>query len=134
MTRAVAVFVSPHAMGLIWHSMAVHLTRVTASRRAYATQSEVERACGSCLAGAGLHKQVVVGKGKNQQIGYLCAWPTEEERAAIPVFTDSGEDAYWDEDNPQNSTKVAGTGLTIEVTDQTENGPIDIEVDSDIDP
>jgi immune inhibitor A len=77
----------------------------------------------------GLHKQVVVGNGQNQTIDYLCAWPTEEEREAIPVFTDSGEDAYWDDSNPQNSSKVAGTGLTIEVTGQTENGPIAVEVD-----
>ena len=38
---------------------------------------------------AGLHKQVVVGKGKTQSVGYLCAWPTEAQRAAIPVFTDT---------------------------------------------
>ena len=83
---------------------------------------------------AGLHKQVVEGKGQSQTIGYLCAWPSEDEREAIPLFTDSGEDAYWDSTNPQNSTKVAGTGLTIEVTDQTENGPIDIDVDYDVEP
>jgi immune inhibitor A len=83
---------------------------------------------------AGLHKQVVEGKGQSQTIGYLCAWPSEDERDAIPLFTDSGEDAYWDSTNPQNSTKVAGTGLTIEVTDQTENGPIDIDVDYDVEP
>ncbi|HEU5203779.1 MAG TPA: immune inhibitor A domain-containing protein [Candidatus Limnocylindrales bacterium] len=83
---------------------------------------------------AGLHKQVVEGKGNSQTIGYLCAWPSEDERDAIPLFTDSGEDAYWDSTNPQNSTKVAGTGLTIEVTGQTESGPIDIEVDYDVGP
>ncbi len=78
---------------------------------------------------AGLHKQIVVGKGQSQAIGYLCAWPTAQERAAIPSFVDSGENAYWDSTNPQNSTKVAGTGLTIEVTSQTTAGPLTIEVD-----
>ena len=85
---------------------------------------------------AGLHKQVVVGKGQSQEIGYLCAWPTAEEREAIPVFTDTvgEEDTYWDATNPQNSTMVAGTGLTIEVTSQTTNGPVEIEVDYDVEP
>lgn len=78
---------------------------------------------------AGLHKQVIVGKGPNQHLEYLCAWPSADDRAAIPVFEDSGEDAYWTADNPQNSVKLAGTGLTIEVTNQTTNGPIVVDVD-----
>ena len=78
---------------------------------------------------AGLHKQIVIGKNKTATLGYLCAWPTAEEREAIPVFADSGEDAYWDATNPQNSVKTAGTGLTIEVTSQTTLGPIVIDVD-----
>ncbi len=78
---------------------------------------------------AGLHKQVVVGHGPSQAIEYRCAWPSAAQRAAIPMFVDSGENAYWDSTNPQNSTKVAGTGLTIEVTSQTTSGPLVIEVD-----
>jgi immune inhibitor A len=50
------------------------------------------------------------------------------------VFTDSGENAYWDSTNPQNSTKVAGTGLVIEVTRQTTNGTIANDVDYDVAP
>jgi immune inhibitor A len=81
---------------------------------------------------AGLHKQVIVGKGPNQSIDYLCAWPTAAERAAKPTFLDSGVNAYWDSTNPQNSTKTAGTGLSIEVTSQTTAGPLTIEVDYDV--
>ena len=75
---------------------------------------------------AGLHKQVVVGKGKSQAIEYLCAWPSN--LAAIPAFDDTNVDGYWDSTNPQNSTKVAGVGVKIQVTNQTTNGPITVNV------
>lgn len=77
---------------------------------------------------AGLHKQVVVGHGPSQTIDYLCAWPSADERAAIPLFEDDDENAYWDSTNPQNSTKTAVSGLTIEVTSQTTGGSIGIDV------
>jgi immune inhibitor A len=79
---------------------------------------------------AGLHTQVVVGKGKAQSIGYLCAWPTDAQRAAIPAFVDSGVDAYWDSTNPQNSTKTAGYGTTITVTGQNTGGTLSVSVDN----
>jgi immune inhibitor A len=79
---------------------------------------------------AGLHTQVVVGKGKSQSIGYLCAWPSAGERAAIPVFNDSNVDTYWDATNPQNSTKVAGYGTEITVTGQTTGGSLSLTVDN----
>jgi immune inhibitor A len=78
---------------------------------------------------AGLHKQIVVGNGPSQTIDYLCAWPTPTERDAIPIFDDTNVDAYWVSSNPQNSTKVAGAGVTIEVEDQTTAGPLTIRVD-----
>jgi immune inhibitor A len=79
---------------------------------------------------AGLHTQVVVGKGKAQSVGTLCAWPTAEQRAAVPVFNDSNVDAYWDATNPQNSTKVAGFGTTITVTGQNTGGTLSVTVDN----
>jgi immune inhibitor A len=79
---------------------------------------------------AGLHKQVVVGKGNKQSVGYLCAWPTEAQRAAKPTFNDSGVDAYWDATNPQNSTKTAGYGTQMTVTGQTTGGTLSVTVDN----
>jgi immune inhibitor A len=81
---------------------------------------------GGTLPCPGLHKQVVVGHGPSQSIDYLCAWPTA--LAAIPTFSDSGVDAYWDATNPQNSTKTAGSGVTITVTGQTTGGTMTISV------
>ncbi|HET6745341.1 MAG TPA: immune inhibitor A domain-containing protein [Candidatus Limnocylindria bacterium] len=75
---------------------------------------------------AGLHKQVVVGKGPNQSIEYLCAWPTS--LAAIPQFTDSSPTAYWDASNPQNSTMTADSDVTILVTTQNAGGTMTIHV------
>ena len=72
----------------------------------------------------------MVAKGKAQSVGYLCAWPTEAQRAAIPVFNDSGVDAYWDATNPQNSTKTAGYGTRITVTGQTTGGALSLTVDN----
>ena len=79
---------------------------------------------------SGLHTQVVVGKGKAQSIGYLCAWPTPGQRAAIPVFNDSDVNAYWDATNPQNSTKTADYGTRITVTGQNPGGTLSLTVDN----
>jgi immune inhibitor A len=76
----------------------------------------------------GLHKQVVVGHGPSQSIDYLCAWPTLDERAAISAFDDTDVNEYWDSTNPQNSTKVAGKGVRIEVTGQTTGGTLNLSV------
>ncbi len=85
---------------------------------------------GNDLPCAGLHKQVIVGKGKSQSIDYLCAWPSPEQRAAIATFHDNGENAYWDATNPQNSTKTANSGVMITVTAQSAGGTMTIEVDN----
>ncbi|MEO8510019.1 MAG: immune inhibitor A domain-containing protein [Chloroflexota bacterium] len=81
---------------------------------------------GDALPCAGLHKQVVVGKGQSQSIEYQCAWPTT--LSPIPTFSDSSVNAYWDATNPQNSTKTAGSGVTITVTGQTTGGAMTISV------
>ena len=75
----------------------------------------------------GLHKQVIVGKGPNQQlpIGALGRTTTLE---AIDTFLDDDVNAYWDSTNPQNSTKTTGFGVEIEVTDHNTNGPLTVNV------
>jgi immune inhibitor A len=83
---------------------------------------------GGTLPCAGLHKQYVAGKGQSQTIAYYCAWPSAEQRAAIATFSDSAEDAYWISTNPSNSVKLAASGLELEVTSQTSNGPIDLTI------
>jgi immune inhibitor A len=83
---------------------------------------------GATLPCAGIHKQVVEGKGKAQTVAYMCAWPSAAVRAAMPQFTDSGENAYWDSTNPSNSSKTAGSGVTILVTSQSEGGAMTVTV------
>ena len=63
-----------------------------------------------------LHKQVLVGKGKNQTVQTVAACAPAS--AAIPTFDDSDPDAYYDASNPWGSTKVAGAGVTATVTGQ----------------
>jgi immune inhibitor A len=81
----------------------------------------------------GLHKQVVVGNGPSQSIAYRCAWPNGV-LAAIATFDDSNVNQYWDATNPQNSTKVAGYGTEITVTDHVDGGALTITVDNIPDP
>lgn len=94
--------------------------------QAVADGPTIDPETGDALPCAGLHKQVVVGKGKNQSLEYRCAWPAA--LSPIPAFSDSGVDAYWDATNPQNSTKTAGSGVTITVTGQTTGGTMTISV------
>jgi immune inhibitor A len=100
----------------------------TFGRQAVPAGPTLDPETGNALPCEGLHKQVIVGKGPNQTIEYLCAWPTAAQRAAIPTFNDSGENAYWDATNPQNSTKTAASGVTIEVTEQNLGGTLTIHV------
>jgi hypothetical protein len=48
----------------------------------------------------------------------------------MPMFDDDGVDAYWDSTNPQNSTKTANSGVTIEVTEQSSGGSMTISVNN----
>jgi immune inhibitor A len=90
----------------------------------------VDPETGDALPCAGLHKQVLTGHGPSQAIEYLCAWPLAADRAAMPMFDDDGVDAYWDSTNPQNSTKTANSGVTIEVTEQSSGGSMTISVNN----
>ena len=76
-------------------------------------------------------QQVVVGQGEGTVDRDALAWPTVSiQRDAIPAFVDSGVDAYWDATNPQNSTKVAGYGTKITVTEQNTGGTLSLTVDN----
>jgi M6 family metalloprotease-like protein len=48
---------------------------------------------------------------------------TVPKQAAIPVFDDADPLKYWNEANPQNSVKVAGAGVRLEVKTQI-TGPL----------
>ena len=73
-----------------------------------------------------LHKEVIVGKGKNQAIELVSA--DAPSNPGIPTFDDSVEDAYWSSANPLNSVLVAGHGVTITVTDQNTGGTMSVTV------
>ena len=62
-----------------------------------------------------LHKQVADKKAPN---GYRTLEACAPSVAGVPVFDDSDPTAYWNPANPQNSVKVAGEGVTAEVTGQ----------------
>jgi immune inhibitor A len=64
-----------------------------------------------------LHKEVLVGKGKNQTVQELAA--CAPANAGIPTFDDSDPLRYWSSANPQNSVKVAGVGVKATVTGGT---------------
>ena len=73
-----------------------------------------------------LHKEVVVGNGKNATIQTLEA--AAPSNPGIPTFNDSVVDGYWSADNPLGSTKVAGHGVAVTVTSQNAGGTMTIEV------
>lgn len=94
--------------------------------QAVADGPTIDPETGDALPCGGLHKQVTVGKGKRQSIGFLCAWPTD--LAAIATFNDDAVDVHWDATNPQNSSRTAASGVTITVTSQTTGGTMTISV------
>ena len=61
-----------------------------------------------------LHKEVLVGNGKNQAVQSVAA--CAPARAQQPTFDDSDPLRYWSSADPQNSVKVAGRGVTATVT------------------
>lgn len=58
-----------------------------------------------------LHKQVALKKG-----GYTTLAACQASLPGVATFDDTSPDAYWDATNPQNSTKVAGVGVTATIT------------------
>ena len=63
-----------------------------------------------------LHKEVVVGNGKDQRVETVEACPAAEDRLALPTFDDTNPLAYFSELNEQNSVMVAGHGVRATVT------------------
>ena len=72
-----------------------------------------------------LHKEVLVGKGKNQTMESVAAVAPIDE---IATFTDAVTDAYFHASNPLGGVKVAGVGVTATVTSQNTGGTMTIEV------
>jgi immune inhibitor A len=76
--------------------------------------------------GVTLHKEVLVGSGKNQTVELVGA--PAPSNPGIATFNDADPEAYYSEDNPLSSTLVAGHGVAVTVTGQTTGGPLTINV------
>ncbi|GAA1915329.1 immune inhibitor A domain-containing protein [Nocardioides marmoribigeumensis] len=72
-----------------------------------------------------LHREVLVGKGKNQtvQTQQACGPTGRQQRS----FNDSDPNRYWSSSNPLNSTKVAGAGVVATVLSE-DDGFLTVEV------
>jgi immune inhibitor A len=75
-----------------------------------------------------LHKEVVVGTGKNATVQTLTA--SAPSNAGIPTFSDSVVDRYFSSANPLSSAYVAGHGVTMTVTSQVTNGALTVTVNN----
>ncbi|RCW43205.1 immune inhibitor A [Halopolyspora algeriensis] len=65
------------------------------------------------------HKEVIQGNGSNEHVATLEA--KAPSKPGIRTFDGSNVNRYWNPDNPQNSTKVAGHGVTVTVTGKSGN-------------
>ena len=72
-----------------------------------------------------LHKEVMVGKGKNEAPQQVAACAPERKQQA--TFDDSNPLAYWSAADPQNSVKVAGAGVKATVTGGS-NGFLTVDI------
>jgi len=72
-----------------------------------------------------LHKEVLVGKGKNQTVQSVAATAPVDE---IATFTDADADAYFHASNPLGGVYVAGGGVTATVTSQTTGGMMTVDL------
>lgn len=73
-----------------------------------------------------LHKEILVGKGKNQTVQSVAA--TAPSNPGIATFDDTNPDAYFSATNPLGGVTVAGQGVKATVTSQTTNGPLTVNV------
>jgi immune inhibitor A len=78
-----------------------------------------------------LHKEVLVGKGKNQTVQSVAA--EAPSNAGIPTFADAVVDAYFHASNPLGGVKVAGHGVTATVTAQVTGGAMTVDVINPVD-
>ena len=75
-----------------------------------------------------LHKEILVGKGKNQTIESVAAVGADGTRLQSATFSDLIADAFFSELNPLGGVLVAGHGVTVTVTDQNTGGTMTVEV------
>jgi immune inhibitor A len=73
-----------------------------------------------------LHKEVLVGTGKNATVQTLTA--SAPSSPGIATFNDSVTDRYWSAANPLSSAYVAGHGVTMTVTSQVTGGVLTVTV------
>ena len=76
-----------------------------------------------------LHKEVLVGKGKNQHVESVAAVVGDgSARQQTATFTDAVKDAFMSPLNPLGGVLVAGHGVTATVTSQVEGGAMTVDV------
>ena len=73
-----------------------------------------------------LHKEVLSGKGKSQTVSVLEALAPSSP--AIPKFSDLDPNAYFSSTNPLGGVYVAGHGVAVTVTGQTDGGTMTVDV------
>lgn len=81
-----------------------------------------------------LHKQVATTVKGKAVIDTLEACNSEADRAPKPLFDDRNVDEYYSAQAPQNSVKVAGVGVTAEVTESLAGGSIRVTVNNPAQP
>ena len=75
-----------------------------------------------------LHKEILVGKGKNQTIESVAAVGADGTRLQSATFSDLITDAFFSELNRLGGVLVAGHGVTVTVTDQNTGGTMTVDV------
>jgi immune inhibitor A len=80
------------------------------------------------LDGVALHKEVVVGNGKNQTVEQVAAVGSTEGELPAATFSDAVKDAYFSSTNPLGGVYVAGHGVTVTVTSQNTGGIMTVDV------
>ncbi|GAA2036135.1 immune inhibitor A [Agromyces tropicus] len=75
-----------------------------------------------------LHKEVLVGKGKNQTVDYVGAVGSDGTTTQTATFTDADPNAFFHSSNPLGGVILAGHGVEVTVTSQTTGGTMTVHV------
>ena len=76
-----------------------------------------------------LHKEILVGKGKNQTVQSVAAVVGDgAQRQQTATFSDLDPNAFFSSANPLGGVKVAGHGVTATVTSQVTGGAMTVDV------
>lgn len=75
-----------------------------------------------------LHKEILVGKGKNQHVETVAAVGSDGTRQQTATFSDKIADAFFSPLNPLAGVYVTGHGVTVTVTDQNTGGTMSVVV------